>query len=476
MMPTLRLLSCFLLLPFSLPAQLFDGKSAMQLAEDYIKLRDPARVDDLKRFPYQQSIPAYYKLRRKAWEASVSDRAEILMMNTIDVAAILLMAAVLRLTLLDLRPPHADEGIDGWLAETMTWSQGYHYRPEVAHGPLHFYLLKLSLACGGRSYFALRLPTALFGIGSVALGLAFAPFIGRRAAQMAAIVMAVSPSFTWVSRYAIHEMELVFFTLLCGWGLLRLFGGFSVAGMVSVVGGAVGCLLTKETAPLHLAALVCGFAAASAPWPGSRLRWKEKTWRNREVFYWVAAWAAGLFVLWGFYTSFGSQPDGWERFADGFTRWAVIGTSGEEHAKPWSYWLTLLAGYEVPLLSALAGSVLLAKNGGRPIRFVTAASLVLFLGYSLVPYKTPWCLVSVTAFLAFAGWLCFRCHAPWLARRSSSGCHAAACRLGGVRLFSAQLLALLKPCGSARLCGNERGHPETRARLRPAFARRAVRV
>ncbi len=316
-----------------------------------------------------------------------------------DAVVILLVAAILRLTLLDLRPPQADEGIDGWLAETMTWSHGYNYRPDVAHGPLHFHLLKLSFAWGGRSYWALRLPTALFGLGGVALCIAFHPFIGRRAAQIAAILMAVSPSFTWVSRYAIHETELVFFTLLCALGILRLLGGFSPAGVMLVVGGAVGCLLTKETALLHLAALVGGLVAASRPWPRTHLRWQPTTRQWRQVFCWIGVGAIGLGIVWGFYTGFGRQPDGWTRFADGFTRWAVIGTGGEEHAKPWWYWLKLLAVYEVPLLAALIASPLLIQGGGRPVRFFTAASLVLFLGYSLVPYKTPWCLVSLGGFL-----------------------------------------------------------------------------
>src|SRR5262245_9452600 len=50
---------------------------------------------------------------------------------------ILAVAALLRLAWLPLRPPHSDEGVDGWFAEKVLSDGFYHYDPENYHGPLH---------------------------------------------------------------------------------------------------------------------------------------------------------------------------------------------------------------------------------------------------------------------------------------------------------------------------------------------------
>ena len=50
------------------------------------------------------------------------------------------LAAILRLSLLNLRPPSPDEGIDGCIALS-AFDSASVYRSDVGHGPLHFYLL-----------------------------------------------------------------------------------------------------------------------------------------------------------------------------------------------------------------------------------------------------------------------------------------------------------------------------------------------
>src|SRR5262245_7634021 len=54
---------------------------------------------------------------------------------------ILIVAAVLRLVWLDVKPAHFDEGVNGYFVDRMTRDGFYQYDPTNFHGPLHFYIL-----------------------------------------------------------------------------------------------------------------------------------------------------------------------------------------------------------------------------------------------------------------------------------------------------------------------------------------------
>ena len=81
--------------------------------------------------------------------------------------AIVLVAIFLRVWLIDIKPAHFDEGINGWFADQMR-ATGYHkYDPTNYHGPLHFYAVFLSQTLFGRELWALRLPAILASILSI---------------------------------------------------------------------------------------------------------------------------------------------------------------------------------------------------------------------------------------------------------------------------------------------------------------------
>src|SRR5438270_7094028 len=92
---------------------------------------------------------------------------------------ILLLATALRFFLLGIKPPHFDEGINGWFVDQMLKNGFYKYDPTNYHGPLHFYVLFLSQNLLGRNLWALRLPAVLVSIGCVWLCFKFEPLVGR---------------------------------------------------------------------------------------------------------------------------------------------------------------------------------------------------------------------------------------------------------------------------------------------------------
>ena len=176
---------------------------------------------------------------------------------------ILGLAVFLRFFLLGIKPPHFDEGINGWFVDQMVKNGFYRYDPTNYHGPLHFYVLFLSQMLLGRNIWALRLPVVLVSCACVWLTLKFEPLVGRNVSRLAALAMAVSPGFVFYGRYSIHEVWMLFFSILFLFGGLGLwkFGARNYlwcAGM-----GVTGMILSKETYVIHV---ICALVAILVVW------------------------------------------------------------------------------------------------------------------------------------------------------------------------------------------------------------------
>src|SRR4030095_7154150 len=135
---------------------------------------------------------------------------------------ILGLAVFLRFFLLGIKPPHFDEGINGWFVDQVMKNGFYRYDPTNYHGPLHFYVLLLSQSLFGRNLWAIRLPVVLLSIACVWFALKFEPLVGKNVSRIAALAMAVSPGFVFYGRYGIHEVWLQLFSMLFILGLLGL--------------------------------------------------------------------------------------------------------------------------------------------------------------------------------------------------------------------------------------------------------------
>src|SRR5437764_13210737 len=102
---------------------------------------------------------------------------------------ILGLAAFLRLFLLGIKPPHFDEGINGWFVDQVIHNGFYRYDPTNYHGPLHFYVLLLSESLLGRNLWALRLPLVVVSIGCLLLALSLEPLVVQNVDRIAALTI-----------------------------------------------------------------------------------------------------------------------------------------------------------------------------------------------------------------------------------------------------------------------------------------------
>ncbi len=343
--------------------------------------------------------------------------------------AIVALAAVLRLWHLDLRPPHFDEGVNGWFLDQMQKIGYYKYDPSNYHGPLHFYVLFVFKCLFGRNLWALRLPVAIIGTLTVDWFFRFERFFGLRACAWAALAMAVSPGFLYYQRDAIHETWLVFFLVVACWGLFGLWQEGRRRYLWAAGMGLTGMILTKETYIIHVGCLLAAVPCAlilerllpslrtpitmrplllaepvegkSTLFPGSAtttvsfdVHCAPQQWRWQDL---AAVMAVGIAAILFFYSSNGFNPAGIKGLVTAYTPWGKKANEGEGHNKPFLYWLRLIWNNEPWVFLGLLASVRYALFPLVPdwrARLLAIYALGNMVAYSLIPYKTPWCVLA----------------------------------------------------------------------------------
>jgi uncharacterized protein (TIGR03663 family) len=304
------------------------------------------------------------------------------------------LAAFLRFFLLGMKPPHFDEGINGWFVDQMVRNGFYKYDPTNYHGPLHFYVLLLSQTLFGRNLWALRLPVVLVSISCVWLTLKFEPFVGRTVSRLAALAMAVSPGFVFYGRYSIHEVWLLLFTMLFFYGLFGLWK-FGTANYLWCAGmGVTGMILSKETYILHvgcamIAAVVCYISNYFNELEDSRPA--AQTWNYVDL---AVVIGTGIALIVFFYSGTFFHWDGVKGLYQAYLPWFKTGSEGHGHEKPWYYWLRLIARYEWPVLAGMIVCLFSIRFKQTAFRYLAIYGVGTVMAYSIVKYKTPWCIIS----------------------------------------------------------------------------------
>jgi uncharacterized protein (TIGR03663 family) len=309
--------------------------------------------------------------------------------------AILLLATALRLFLLGIKPPHFDEGINGWFVDQMVKNGFYRYDPTNYHGPLHFYVLFLFQNLFGRNLWALRLPVVLVSIGSVWLAMKFDRVLPRAVARLAALAMAVSPGFVFYGRYSIHEVWLLLFSMMFLLGLLGLWQRGTTGYLWYTGIGIAGMILTKETYIIHLGCALIAIPLLFISMKISPLEnpaAAEQKWTIVDL---AMVCLVGIGAIVFFYSGTFFHWSGIKGLYQTFHAWFKTGHNGNGHEKPIYYWLTLIARYEWPACVGLllCGFCQMFRN--ISLRYLAINGAGLFLAYSIVHYKTPWCVISV---------------------------------------------------------------------------------
>jgi uncharacterized protein (TIGR03663 family) len=347
-------------------------------------------------------------------------------------AALLIFAAAvaLRVPRLSTRPLHNDEAVNA-IKVAELWQGGhYAYDPDEYHGPtLHYATLPFLWLSGARdandlSDSTLRLAPVAFGIGLILLLPLFTGGLDRRALGWAGLFIAISPAMVFYSRYFIHEMLLVFFTALAmgaGWRYTQT----RSAVWAGITGGAIGLMFaTKETFVITIAAMMLSLIGTSywirrggaAPHPGPPPEEREKNltsaarglrglcdgFSRRDAIVALAA-AFGVWAL--FFSSFFTNFSGLLDSVRTYLPWLKRAGGHSPHVHPWYFYLQRLAWFHpvkgpgwseglILFLASVGGiSALRQRASALPV-FLTIYTILLTGAYSVIAYKTPWCLLS----------------------------------------------------------------------------------
>lgn len=316
---------------------------------------------------------------------------------------LLAIAAVFRFLDLGLKPPHFDEGINGHFVMTI-WRDGfYSYDPTNFHGPLYFYFCHLAEVLFGRSVESFRVMNAALSLGLVYAIYRLREFLGREV-LLAALIVAVSPAFTFYGRYAIHETLFVLGQVMFVYGRFAWMRAPGTRAMAWMVSGFVVQATTKETFFIFFGTWLIaeiairvlekfeGETSLSDKWARLSPTAKRQLW-----FEGLGLFAVGMFVLAALYSGFFERAQGVVDFFRAFNFWSATGTKGNGHEKPFFYWIEMMFRYEWPLLIGLATAVygtICLRAQDRRLRILLLAGFGHWLAYSIVPYKTPWLILN----------------------------------------------------------------------------------
>lgn len=291
------------------------------------------------------------------------------------------------------KPFHHDESLHGWYSWTISQGEGYSYDP-VYHGPVQLFLMALAYLPFGSGDFAARLFPAIMGAVIVGLPFLLQRQIGRVAAIVAAVYLAISPSFWYYSRFAREDIYFATITL----GLMGALIAFLISPKKShpslILGMLALSFATKESAYISLfivgsflAALALG-DAWRAPLRDSRVIAAARS-LGKDAWMWGAIVFLVTFTV--LFTSFFTHLDGFTDGAFGGLRYWLGQHPVHRGNQVWYFYLVLLAGYEWPIVLAGAYGIYVAVRRGT----VTDILLVWWFASSLIIYswageRMPW--------------------------------------------------------------------------------------
>jgi uncharacterized protein (TIGR03663 family) len=344
----------------------------------------------------------------------------------IGVIVIFVIAAVLRLYDLNLVPLHHDEGVNGNFLVRLVREGYYQYDPENYHGPTLYYFsalipwtVKLLFGSAARdnyglTTFTIRLVPAAFGLATIALVFMLRRRLGTVATLAAAMMLAVSPGAVYLSRYYIHESMFVFFTFGIVVAGLKLYDEQNPSYLIPAGASAALLFATKETAMISAGVLLIALGLTlfymrlmGKPSPAASRRRVRETSLIEELggstnvaFYAGAAVVVFLALYLLFYSSFLTNNKGITDSLQTFAVWTKTGRQAHVHSA--TTYVSWLVSIEAPLLflGALGAAFVVLKPKNSLALFSALWAFGLIAAYSLIPYKTPWLMLSFLVPLA----------------------------------------------------------------------------
>jgi uncharacterized protein (TIGR03663 family) len=307
-----------------------------------------------------------------------------------------------------IKPFHHDEGVNSFFLLNLAKTGEYRYDPTNFHGPTLYYLTLIPLHIFGKTDLALRFWPAMFGALCVAMLWIMRRQLGTIGTPVAALCMAASPGLVFFSRDFIHEMSFGCFSLgivISVWGYIET-KRFIWLFILSLSAGML--FATKETAVVNAAALIAA-ALCAIVWHVKRRRIGGDPTSMAEMIrelknkmtsglpsldHLLSALIIFVFIYVFFYSSLFTHWSGPIDFFRSIYHWTGE-RSINDHVHPFYYYLGILLKLELPMLiGAVLGGLFVLRQKNIFWLFIAAWTLGMALAYSIIPYKTPWLMIS----------------------------------------------------------------------------------
>lgn len=174
------------------------------------------------------------------------------------------LACLSRFADLGTRAMGFDESIHAVLSFRLYQSGFYRHDPTY-HGPLLYHVNALVYWLLGASDTVARLAPALAGVLLVATLWGFRRYLGRTAALLAAVLVLVSPTLTFYSRYLREDVYACLFSLLWLYGIARYLEARRRRWLALVTAAMAAGFLSKEVSFIF-GAIVGSFCAGLCAW------------------------------------------------------------------------------------------------------------------------------------------------------------------------------------------------------------------
>ena len=163
-------------------------------------------VSTLDKYP-PEAAPQVMSLTSTSWLDRPLSSMVALSWETLAWVGIFLAGVVTRFYNLGARAMSHDESLHALSSYYLYANGNYDHNP-MMHGPFLFHANALIYFLFGDSDFTARMAPAIFGMGTLAMIYALRPYLGRTGALVAGVLVLVSPSLLFHSRYILSLIHI----------------------------------------------------------------------------------------------------------------------------------------------------------------------------------------------------------------------------------------------------------------------------
>ena len=237
-------------------------------------------------------------------------------LNWLPFLGVILLGAVLRFWGLGDKPLHHDESLhayfslqllynlENWAGCFAPGASCYQYNP-LLHGPFQFHAIALTYRISqllgapdnGVNTFTVRIPAATLGTLIVALPYFIRDYLSKWGAWLACLLLAVSPSMVYFSRFAREDIYMACFTLVLVVGILRYVRDRKMRWLIVAALGFAFSYATKEATFLTIAVFGSFFVGLLFWEIGLKIPFRERYSDNPDLQRYLPRTAAPILLL-----------------------------------------------------------------------------------------------------------------------------------------------------------------------------------